>query len=72
MTRLIVSRILQAVPTLWVIATLTFYDPLCPGEPFDAERAIPRRDQGKTGKTFRIGSALVGSIHSLFAEPLTG
>ena len=42
MTRLIVSRILQAVPTLWVIATLTFFmTRYAPGGPFDAERAIP-------------------------------
>ena len=42
MTRLIVSRILQAVPTLWVIATLTFFmTRYAPGGPCDAERALP-------------------------------
>jgi len=42
MTRYVVRRLLLFVPTLWVIATLTFFlVRLAPGGPFNAEREIP-------------------------------
>ena len=42
MTRYVVRRLLLFVPTLWVIATLTFLlMRLAPGGPFNAEREIP-------------------------------
>ena len=42
MSKLIVSRFLQAIPTIWIIATLTFFmTRYAPGGPFDSERAIP-------------------------------
>jgi len=38
----IARRLLQAIPTLWLIATLTFVMlRLAPGGPFDGERALP-------------------------------
>ncbi len=42
MTRYVVRRLLLFVPTLWAIATLTFFlVRLAPGGPFNAERDIP-------------------------------
>jgi oligopeptide transport system permease protein len=42
MTRYVVRRLLLFVPTLWAIATLTFFlMRLAPGGPFNAERDIP-------------------------------
>ena len=42
MVKFIVVRILQAIPTLFVIATLTFFmTRLAPGGPFDSEKNIP-------------------------------
>ncbi len=42
MKHFILSRILQAVPTLFVIATITFFmTRFAPGGPFDTEKAIP-------------------------------
>ena len=42
MTRFILKRILWAIPTLWLIATLTFiFLRLIPGGPFDQERQLP-------------------------------
>ena len=42
MVKLIVSRLLQAIPVLWAIATLTFFMVrLAPGDPFSSEREIP-------------------------------
>ena len=60
MTRLIVSRILQAVPTLWVIATLTFFmTRYAPGGPFDAERAIPEEIKVKLERHFGLDQPLL-------------
>lgn len=40
--RFVVRRLLQAVPTLWVIVTVTFFlVRLAPGGPFQSERDIP-------------------------------
>jgi len=42
MVKFILVRILQAIPTLFVIATLTFFmTRLAPGGPFDSEKNIP-------------------------------
>ena len=42
MLNLIARRVLQAIPTLWLIATLTFFLlHLAPGGPFDEEKPIP-------------------------------
>lgn len=42
MGRFILQRLLHAVPTLWVVATLTFFMVrLAPGGPFTAERRLP-------------------------------
>ena len=43
---LILRRLLQAIPTLWVIATATFIlMQLTPGGPFDTEKDIPEEVQ---------------------------
>ncbi|MBT7166233.1 MAG: ABC transporter permease subunit [Victivallales bacterium] len=42
MAKLILSRLLQAIPVLWAIATLTFFMVrLAPGDPFTDEKQIP-------------------------------
>ncbi|MEC9122952.1 MAG: ABC transporter, partial [Verrucomicrobiota bacterium] len=42
MAKFILGRILQAIPTLLVIATLTFFmTRMAPGGPFDGEKPIP-------------------------------
>jgi oligopeptide transport system permease protein len=42
MIRFIVARLLQTVPVLLIVATLTFFMVrLAPGGPFDAEKAVP-------------------------------
>lgn len=42
MTRYILRRILAIIPTLWVIATLTFFlIRVAPGGPFDTDKQIP-------------------------------
>lgn len=42
MVKLVASRLLQAIPVLWAIATLTFFMVrLAPGDPFSDEKQIP-------------------------------
>lgn len=42
MLKFILKRILEAIPVLWIIATLTFFMlHLAPGGPFDQEKALP-------------------------------
>ena len=59
MSRLIISRLLQAVPTLWVIATITFFmTRFAPGGPFDAERSIPEEIKVKLQSHFGLDQPL--------------
>jgi len=59
MSRLIFSRLLQAIPTLWVIATLTFFmTRFAPGGPFDTEKAIPKEIKVKLESHFGLDRPL--------------
>jgi oligopeptide transport system permease protein len=59
MSRLIISRLLQAVPTLWVIATITFFmTRFAPGGPFDTERSIPEEIKVKLQSHFGLDQPL--------------
>ena len=59
MSRLIFSRLLQAIPTLWVIATLTFFmTRFAPGGPFDSEKAIPEEIKVKLEAHFGLDRPL--------------
>ena len=49
-----ISRLLQAIPTLLIIATLTFFmTRFAPGGPFDSEKSNSRRNQSEVRKPFR-------------------
>jgi len=55
MAKFISSRFLQAIPTLFVIATLTFFmTRLAPGGPFDSEKAIPQEIKDKLEAHFGL------------------
>jgi len=59
MRRLVLSRFLQAIPTLWVIATLTFFmTRFAPGGPFDSEKAIPQEIKAKLESHFGLDRPL--------------
>ena len=59
MKKFVFSRVLQAVPTLWVIATLTFFmTRYAPGGPFDAEKAIPQEIKVKLESHFGLDRPL--------------
>ena len=59
MRKLLLSRLLQAIPTLWVIATLTFFmTRFAPGGPFDSEKAIAEEIRLKLESHFGLDRPL--------------
>ena len=59
MRKLLLSRLLQAIPTLWVIATLTFFmTRFAPGGPFDSEKAIAEEIRIKLESHFGLDRPL--------------
>ena len=59
MVKFILVRILQAIPTLFVIATLTFFmTRLAPGGPFDSEKNIPDEIKDKLEAHFGLDKPL--------------
>ena len=59
MTRYVVRRMLLFVPTLWVIATLTFFlMRLAPGGPFNAEREIPQAARAALAQKYGLDRPL--------------
>ena len=59
MVKFILIRILQAIPTLFVIATLTFFmTRLAPGGPFDSEKNIPDEIKEKLEAHFGLDKPL--------------
>jgi len=54
-----ISRLLQAIPTLLIIATLTFFmTRFAPGGPFDSEKAIPEEIKVKLESHFGLNLPL--------------
>jgi oligopeptide transport system permease protein len=59
MTKFILVRFLQAIPTLFVIATLTFFmTRMAPGGPFDSEKNIPTEIKAKLEAHFGLDKPL--------------
>ena len=55
-----ISRLLQAIPTLLIIATLTFFmTRFAPGGPFDSEKAIPEEIKVKLESHFGLNLPLL-------------
>ena len=73
MIRLVVSRFLQAIPTLWVIATLTFLmTRYAPGGPFDSEKAIPEEIKIKLQSHFGLDQPLLNQYMLYLKNLLQG
>ena len=52
-------RLLTAIPTLWVLVTLTFFlMRLAPGGPFDRERALPPEIEAALVAEYHLGESL--------------
>lgn len=59
MTTYVLRRILLFVPTLWVIATLSFFIVrLAPGGPFQSEKEIPAAARAQLMRTYGLDRPL--------------
>ena len=73
MVKFIVVRILQAIPTLFLIATLTFFmTRLAPGGPFDSEKNIPAEIKEKLEAHFGLEKPLYEQYFLYLSNLLQG
>ncbi len=73
MSRLILQRILWAVPTLWVLATLIFFLlRAAPGGPFDGERALPPQTAAALQTQYQLDAPLMQQYVSFLTGILRG
>jgi oligopeptide transport system permease protein len=68
-TRYVLRRLLLLVPTLWVIATLTFFlVRLAPGGPFNAEREIPAAARAALARQYGLDRPLPAQYAAFLAH----
>ena len=68
-----ISRLLQAIPTLLIIATLTFFmTRFAPGGPFDSEKAIPEEIKVRLESHFGLNLPLFDQYLLYMKNLLTG
>jgi oligopeptide transport system permease protein len=71
--RLILRRLLQAIPTLWVIATATFIlMQLTPGGPFDTEKDVPKEVQALINAHYGLDLPLHEQYFRFLGQRLRG
>ena len=69
MIRYVLRRLLLFVPTLWVIATLTFFlVRLAPGGPFNAERDIPQAARAALAQKYGLDRPLAEQYATFLAR----
>lgn len=73
MTRFILSRLLQAVPVILVVVTVTFFlVRIAPGGPFDAEKAVPQEVLQALEANYRLDQPLWQQYTSYLGDLLRG
>lgn len=73
MLTLIARRLLQAIPTLWVVATATFILlRLAPGGPFDDEKPVPPEVKAQIEAHYGLDQPLVIQYFQFFGNLLKG
>ncbi|MGB0372687.1 MAG: ABC transporter permease [Opitutales bacterium] len=73
MFRFIVSRVLQAIPVLFIIVTLTFFMVrLAPGGPFDQERAMSAASKEAINKQYGLDKPLFAQYTAYLGDLLKG
>ena len=73
MPKFAISRLLQAIPVLWAVATLTFFMVrLAPGDPFSDERQIPEEIQASLNARYGFDAPLRTQYFRYMAQLLKG
>lgn len=69
MTRFILARILQAIPVLLIVISVTFFlIHLAPGGPFDAERAVPEQVLKALNEHYQLDQPVWQQLLSYFGD----
>lgn len=73
MMRYLVSRLFSAVPTLWLLITLTFFmTRFAPGGPFDFERSLPPDIEAQLLAQYHLDENLLQQYLRYFGDLLSG
>ncbi|MEM9026020.1 MAG: ABC transporter, partial [Verrucomicrobiota bacterium] len=73
MLRFILSRVLQAIPVLFIIVTLTFFMVrLAPGGPFDQERAMSAASKEAINRQYGLDKPLLSQYTAYLSDLLKG
>lgn len=73
MIRVVIRRLFEAVPVLFVIVTLTFFlIRLAPGGPFDREKAVPEEIKKRIEAYYNLDGPLIGQYADYLADLLRG
>lgn len=73
MSRYIFKRILGAIPTLWIIATMTFFlVRIAPGGPFDQDRQVPEEVLKNLNAKYHLDEPLIVQYFRYMGDLLQG
>lgn len=71
--RFAISRLLWAIPTLWLLLTLTFFlMRIAPGGPFDSERTLAPEVEAALSAAYRLDASLMSQYLAYLADLLRG
>lgn len=73
MLRFISNRLLQAIPVIWAVVTITFFlIRFAPGGPFDDEKAVPKEVKATLEAQYQLNQPLVEQYFSYLGQLLQG
>ncbi len=73
MGKFIFFRVLQAIPVLWIVITITFFlVRFAPGGPFDSEKSVPPVVKAALEKQYKLDQPLINQYFSYMGDLLRG
>ncbi|MCH2191372.1 MAG: ABC transporter permease subunit [Gammaproteobacteria bacterium] len=73
MGKFIFYRVLQAIPVLWIVVTITFFlVRFAPGGPFDAEKSVPPVVKAALEAQYNLDQPLISQYFSYMGDLLQG
>jgi len=73
MGKFIFYRVLQAIPVLWVVITITFFlVRFAPGGPFDSEKSVPPVVKAALEAQYKLDQPLINQYFSYMGDLLKG
>ena len=73
MLRYVLKRLLTAIPTLFIIVTISFFlIRVAPGGPFDLERPLDAKVMENLNKIYQLDKKHLGAISDLYGQCAQG